>query len=509
MAVLGLAVPLAAQATVNSLAQGMLWQPVVLFSTLVFVGVLLAGALKVSIYTLAETVQQRLFARIGLGMAQLLPEADSRSFQQLGGVREMNKFFEVVNLQKSWNKLLVDVPTSTLEIALYFGFLLFYAPWLALASLGLILCLILLMTLLGMGGLRTSIAESAAKYRLAEWLQSVGGCQEKMQLNCERSWVTSRADKLGVGYLDSRQLHFGALFRQMVAWAIVHAFLGAGVLALGGWAVLQGQLSLGQLVAVELVIWNLLKAGEKLVQSVEPSFDLLTGLIKLAPLAELPRQEQGRSVFASSSGGANLRVQGVFFSYSAEPLLSDVRLEVAAGQRVHIRGDESAGRSTLGRLMVGLLRPTAGRVEVNGFDLTELTAESRSGSIGWVNPRQLLLGESVEHNVLLGRDFSSQQLNWALELSGLQDHLAGLADGLKSPVDHLSSTQGLRLLVASAIVSRPALLVIDADLPLSLRQALRAPELPWTLVELGGAVPLPGDRALRLTSSRLGPEGEV
>ena len=100
---LALAVPLAAQALVNTIAQGLFLQPLLLLTAAVFLGLLMAGVLKTLQMALAEAVQQRLFARLGLRLSEIIPRFQVRAFVEHNGPEQLNKFFEVVNVQKSWN----------------------------------------------------------------------------------------------------------------------------------------------------------------------------------------------------------------------------------------------------------------------------------------------------------------------------------------------------------------------------------------------------------------------
>lgn len=461
--ILSLAVPLAAQALVNTIAQGLFLQPLLILTVAVFFGLLLSGTLKTLQFSLVEQVQQRLFAQLGLRLSEVVPKFRYQAFLQQKGPQELNKFFEVVNVQKSWNKLLLDVPSNSVELLLSFLFLALYGPELVLAGGGLLLVATLALLILGYGGLASSIRESYAKYDLASWLQQMARCQDSVKLaSCPNSFLF-RTDGLISKYLHYRQRHFGVLVRQWGSFYLAKATVGAGVLGLGGLMVIEGQLSLGQLVAAEIVVLNALKACEKLVRAIEPFFDLLTGLDKLAHLLDIPLDDAAPHALEQLTRGSQLAFRQVSFTPlgSQREILSAISFEIKPGERVSLIGDEGCGLSTVAKLAVGLVRPTRGQVEIEGLPSSSLKRLQSA----WLTDREELFDTTVEDNITLGREVSAQDLRWALEMSGLNEHLAWLTDGLKTPIHcegrNLSRSQVLRILLARNIVQRPHLLVVD------------------------------------------------
>lgn len=490
--VLALAVPLAAQALVNNIAQGLFWQPLLVLTGAVFLGLALSGLLKLLQFSLAEAVQQRLFARLGLRLTELLPRFDYREFVRHHGPQELNKFFEIVNVQKSWNKLLLAVPSSLVETVLSLAFLALYGPNVLSLCLAAMAVAGLVMVILGYGGLRTSLRASHAKYELAGWLEQIGRSQAGLKLSSLSRYLLARSDVHVEEYLKHRQAHYGVLLRQLFTFYAFQAVVSAGVLGMGGWLVVQREISLGQLVAIELVVLNLLKAGEKLVSSIPPFYALLTGLVKLDHLLSLPADHEGGTRLAASTRGAELKLSNVTLEDS--PLVG-CNLHIQPNERVSVIGAESCGRSTLALLALGLVPPRSGLAEIDGVRVASLCPAERSAVVGWIEEHQELLNTTVEENIRLGRDITPHDLRWAVELSGLHQHLPRLPKGLETEVLcgglNLSSAQRLRILLARVVVGRPRLLVIDhnfysMDFERRIRtvQGLFAAQHRWTILNL-------------------------
>ena len=164
--ILYLAVPLSAQALINTIAAGVLIQPLVVLSMMVFLALILISILKLIQNTIIERLQQRIFARIALRLADHLPHIEHAALQENYAPEIANRFFDTVTLQKTWAKLLTDVPSAVLQILVGLVLMGIYSPFLFGFDLMFLLGA-LMISWLGINGVDTSIKESSRKYRLA------------------------------------------------------------------------------------------------------------------------------------------------------------------------------------------------------------------------------------------------------------------------------------------------------------------------------------------------------
>lgn len=460
--ILALAIPLASQALVNTIAQGLLLQPVVVLSVAVLVGLLFAGALRVLQMLIVEFIHERLLARQALTLADRLPRALTTALSHVN----CNRFLEVASLQKNWAKLLLDVPGALVEILVSLALLGLYGqqvwgPVLIFLALG-----AFLHVLLGYGAVRWGTAASHAKYGVADWLQEMVDCRSGLKLNPSRPYWLQRTDDLVVKYLQARRRFFAVTLRQSALYYLSVAFVSAGILGLGGALVLNRELSLGQLVAAELVILNLLKAVEKLVRGTSAFYEAQVNLDKLAHLSDLPLERPDGQPLATSDQGLAIRCRSLTFAHAGgPPLLNQLDLVIPAGTKVGLLGPNGCGKSTLADLLIGTLEPQLGTVELDGQELRSLQLDSVRRQVGLANDHNEMLEASLEENILLGREVSSGELRSALEVSGLDEHLPWLPLGLRTPLlrqgRNLSRSQWQRVMVARAILGRPRLLILD------------------------------------------------
>ena len=161
-----------------------------------------------------------------------------------------------------------------------------------------------------------------------------------------------------------------------------------------------------------------------------------------------------------------LCMEGVCFAYDERRVLDDLSLEIPAGQLATLIGPSGAGKTTVVDLLIGLIRPDAGRITLDGAPLDSMDIKQWRRSIGYVPQETLLLHESIAHNVSLGdRELSQADIEHALRAAGAWDFVSALPEGLHSNVGErggrLSGGQRQRIVIARALVRCPQLLILD------------------------------------------------
>jgi len=491
-----LAVPLAAQSLVNTIAAGIFIQPLIVLSLLVLTGLLFSAFLRLLKFCLVENLQQRIFARITLLLSERIPAIKASALNTEYMPELINIFFDVMTIQKSWGKLLLEVPAALLQVAIGLILMAFYSPFLLAFDLIIILFVIFAVTILGIGGLNSSIHESALKYRVAEWLEDMGRCQTSLKTNGINAFLARRSDNLVLKYIKARREHFAVLFRQALGTYFFQAIASAGILAIGGWLVINRQLTLGQLVASELVVLNVLSALEKIIRNCDTFYDLLTGLDKVGHISDLPIERRGGVQLPESEGGLHIECINLHFSYDSREILSQLNLSIAPGERASLVGASGAGKTTLASLICALQEADAGTVEVNGFDSRDLDVMSLRRDVGLVGDVNEIFEGTIEENVGLGRPgVFHQDIRWAIDVAQLSDDLIHLPNGINTMLvsggRNLSRGQVQRLLIARAIAERPKLLIldeafsgIDEKTKLKIIESIFSAENVWTVIDI-------------------------
>jgi len=492
VAVLSLATPIAAESLVNTVAFGVMLWPVVVIAGILMACLGLAAAIRAMQVYVVECVQRRLFVRVVADYAHRLPRLKLEAFDHRYGPELANRFFDVLTFQKSLAFLLLDGVALVVMAAVGMVVLAFYHPYLLGFDILLILLIAFTLFVLGWGGVRTSLHESHAKYDVAAWLEELLRCLRAFKFAGGQRFAFERADQLAGEYVTARRHHFRIVWRQTLFSLGLQVVASTALLGIGGFLVINRQLTLGQLVAAELIVALVVASVAKLGKYAETYYDLMSSAEKLGLITDLPLEREGGEALADGAGCMTVRVRGVD-QVSHRTLLTPAEWHVDGGERVAVVGPPGSGITTLFEMLCGLREPGHGIVEVDGIDLRGLSLENLREQVALVEGSDIFVGTVME-NVRVGRShLSPGDVREALRVVGLTGAIHDLSHGLDTPLlpngGPLSATQTLRLGIVRALVGRPRLLILDGVLDaLDLRDC---PDLlpylfdrsaPWTLL---------------------------
>jgi ABC-type bacteriocin/lantibiotic exporter with double-glycine peptidase domain len=486
---LALATPLAVEALVNTVAFGRFVQPIIVLALILFGFLLFSGTIQALQAYAAEVLQRRLFARMAAHFTYLLPRVDYALWEKEHPRELLNRFLDVITIQKVLTHFLMDGVGLILNTMIGMAILAFYHPWLLGFDFLLILMIAFVVFVLGRGAIQTSIKESKVKYRMVAWLQDLAAAPLAFRNDAAPEFALERTDRLIYDYITCRRKHFRILLRQIIFILGLQALASTVLLGIGGWLVIDGQLTLGQLVAAELIVTMIIGSFTKLDKHIESFYDIMAAVDKLGILTDLPIENQHGSLEPIPLGPASLVIENLTFDRGSSP----ISLSVEAGSHVALLTSSIAGRTPLLDVLYGLHSPSSGVVRINGVDTLSMRSDVLRRQVALVRGQELFSG-TVEEQVHLERpQISAGDVSRVLREIGLLDGLLALEKGLASPVQPngfpLVPEQISRLMLARGIVSRPQLLLVDGTLDsfsdaeaAGLIQCLTDPAQPWTLV---------------------------
>jgi putative ABC transport system ATP-binding protein len=257
--------------------------------------------------------------------------------------------------------------------------------------------------------------------------------------------------------------------------------------------VVRGQLTLGQLVASELIITAIVSTVAKLGKQFERFYDLLAASDKLSLLFDLPLERDGGDELVRVPGAAAIDLVGVHFSYGPDPVFPQLDLRLEAGERLALTGPSGSGKSSVLELLFGLREPSAGYVAIDGRDYRELSIESIREVVALVRGRETFAG-TIRENLRVGRHgFDDAEMMRVLDAVGLLEEIRQMPDGLDTRISTdgrpLSQVHSTRLMIARAVLTKPRVLLVDRVLEdfdqvarERIADLLFVPEAPWTAV---------------------------
>ncbi len=466
---LSLVVPIAIQALVNNVAFGTLLQPIVILTCLVLGALSFLALLRTLRLNLVEIIQRRIFVRVASDLSERLLQVKLPFFQGHHGPELVNRFFDVITVQKGISVLLIDGLGILLQVFTGMLLLAFYHPLLLAFDIVLLLAILMILFLLGWGGEATAIKESKLKYAVAAWLEELSGHLTLFRSRSGRHYAQKRTDTLLRGYLKARRSHFRVVQRQHVGTYLLQALASSALLGLGGWLVIERQLSIGQLVAAELVVANLLDGFSKFGKQLETYYDLLAAFDKLGHLFDIPVEKRVPGLLMPREVGMAVQIENLQLSTpGGRVLLDQISLQLQPGEKIGILGANSWSAHVLGDLLYASRYPDQGYIEMDRRNLREISPLDLRSQVSLVRGLDILSG-SLEENLRLGQiQLQSEDLRSVLEAVGLWSRVEAFPEGLNTPLSlsgfPLSPEESFRLMVARALLLKPRLLILDGTL---------------------------------------------
>jgi ATP-binding cassette subfamily B protein/subfamily B ATP-binding cassette protein MsbA len=276
----------------------------------------------------------------------------------------------------------------------------------------------------------------------------------------------------GNHFMARQQLHVWWWARIVeVVWEIVIPVASAALLLYGGSRVLEGNLSLGDLMMFLVYLVMLLGPVATLANSAAAFQSSLAGLERVLDLLDEPQEmaeDPDAVIVKKERVDGRVTLRGVNFRYpgSSDMVLSDINLDVPAGQTVALVGRSGAGKTTLTNLVARFYDPTGGTVELDGLDLRQIDVESYRRVLGIVEQDVFLFDGTVADNIgYAARYATPTQIERAARAANAHEFISALDRGYETIIGErgvrLSGGQRQRLAIARALLADPRILILD------------------------------------------------
>ncbi|MDQ1159266.1 putative ABC transport system ATP-binding protein [Sphingomonas sp. SORGH_AS 950] len=482
ISLLALATPISVQLLINSVANTAMPAPLWALSGVLLLLLLLVAGLSALRVWIMAAFERRLFSRVVAEVTLRAVHAQDPFFADGNRGDLFNRFFDLVVVQKSVPSLVIGAFTIMLQAAIGLTITSFYHPVFLAFNAVLVAAVLLVWLLWRRGAISGAVALSHAKHNAARWLESVGGSNGFYKSLRHLDFAMARSEAMTASYVDTHRRYFRYQFAQTIAFLLIYAFASAGLLLLGGMLILRGQLSLGQLVAAELILSGVFYGISQLGLYLDTFYDLVASSEELSLLFAIPQEPKVLGDNGPRDGA--VKMTDVRFDQAR------YNLTLAAGEQLVTVAEPGAERR-LAMLLKRHVVPERGLVRIGGTDLGSFDMYHLRSDVT-VLDRSTIVEVTIREYLRLASGERAEDAMAALAMVGLERRLASLPQGLDTPLGStgypLSVGETMALKLANALLVRPRLLLLgqlfDLLPPQRLLAALRLLKTHGTTVLL-------------------------
>ena len=365
----------------------------------------------------------------------------------------------------------ISTMLDILSVFIYISLMLWYSWQLSLMALAVIPVFVINAIIFTPFLLKVSRESFAAKTKEQSYLiQAIKGIGTVKSMGVERNVRWRWEDLIN----ESVRINFSGkmiLERLTVSTGIIQTLISQFTLLLGVWLVIQQQLTIGQLVAFNMLVGNVVSPFKRLIGLWNQFQEILVAVERLDDVIDSPPEEDlsSSNLINLPSINGYIRFEDVTFRYNLENetnTLTNLSFEIKPGQTVALVGRSGSGKTTIAKLLLGLYTPTKGKILIDNQNLSNISLHSLRKQTGIVDQNTFLFGGTIKENLTVAHPQASMaELEQASKLAGAADFINELPLRYETQIGEggglMSGGQRQRLAIARALLNNPRLLILD------------------------------------------------
>lgn len=462
--ILLLVIPVTAQTLVNFIAFGHILRPVLVLSIMVFVLIISAGFLNLWHNILIEVIQQKIMVNSSLKLTERFSRLSYSALQAHDNPKEVNKYFDIVVIVKSIGGILSYGINLVLQV--FFGLivLLIYHPYFIIFDLVLV-CLILIIICIPFRTAKSSAyLECQSKHAVAEWFDEIILNRYLFKFLNFTKYLIKETDERLTNFLKYRNKHFRQLIKYEVGFVILAAVSSSILLGLGGYLVIKNQLSLGQLVAAEIILGSIVYSLNQFVKVLEEyhdlsaSFEIFEELMKI-PVEEISSFNDDINAIINNFDVINLKIENEDSVYVANP-----------GNPLLVKSLDRSFIENLITNMIGLTSDNNFKFWITDILCNQHFLISLRRKIMLVQEPQWIAGTIYDNLVLNTPNVSMDLIIKYINILGLTNKITNFKDGLSTYVSswqyEFTEKEAVLLMILRVVINSPTMCIFDRTLDL-------------------------------------------
>jgi PrtD family type I secretion system ABC transporter len=421
-------------------------------------------------YAFLESIRQRAFQRLGRSFEESLRARVFDATAELSLNKRNNVGGQPIqDLLQIRQFLSGNGPIAYLDmpwVPIYLIFVTFLHPYLGI--LGLVASVIIfILALMTDRATRKPVQDSTvAQSRAAVMTDEARRSAEAMHALGMRGALRRRWEVMQQEALDQQTLASDATSKFGSMTRVVRLLIQSLMLALGAYLVIKGDLSGGSIFASSTLISRALAPVDQAVGNWPQFLGVRKSIERLQRILDAVPPEAQRMQLPPPRGLLDVENITVVLPDQQKPILNGLNFRVQPGHGLGVIGPTGAGKSTLARVLVGLIQPAAGTVRLDGATSDQRNSDERGRVIGYLPQDVQLFDGTVAQNISRFSDApKSEDVIAAAQLANVHDLIMRLPQGYDTQLGEngarLSAGQRQRVALARALFGNPALLVMD------------------------------------------------
>jgi putative ABC transport system ATP-binding protein len=459
---LTLAVPIAVQTLINTIANLASPRAVVVLSIVLFCTLLLSGAFSALRTRVLEYYERRVYARLVAELSVRTILAPHSYFRGRQNNAITHRYFDIMTLQKNIPSLMVDGIALLLQMLVGFTLVSFYHTFLLAFNLCVILMMCLIWRLWSTQAKKTAIELSARKYSTAKWLSNLASAHEFLKSSSQFDYAGKKTERYISEYTDSHAAHFSFTFKQVVMYLALYALASASLLGLGGWLVINGQLTIGQLVAAELIMAAVFLGLSRFSRYLKLYYELYGAADKIGSVLNIPQESLEHTAKPTPAGGA-LNFNDVIIKRNGETC--HINKEITQGAKYFISTEAYWTQRSIIDLLKRYETPFSGWINLDGHELSDYDTYDLRQAIFVLDRSSIVECTIKEFIEMCTPGASTNDINNTFKTVGLTDVIRTLPLNMDTPLSSvgapLQPIEFVLLKLVVVLLSKPKVLIIN------------------------------------------------
>ncbi|WPU64646.1 ABC transporter ATP-binding protein [Peredibacter starrii] len=461
VSLLSLGVPLAIQVIINNIGVRTMTQPLVVLCLLLLFILSCSGTLQaIQTYTV-EILQRRLFVRYGLIISERLTWYQDKYFKEANSPDLINRYFDIIIMQSSMVTFFVSGFGFIIQFLIGFSLLAFYHPYFLGFAGFMTQFLFINWMLFGPDGVKAGSPEADGKYEVVSWVEELSRVRNIFSSDNGKDFSSSKMTHLFNRWLEVRNNLFNFQFRQHIGLQIFGVVMNVLLLGMGGFLVLNGELSAGQLVAAALVVNSIIASLPNLQNFFFSVYNYSTALDMTARFYDYPLEKVKEDVQSPKS-----------YDFSFENLKFEPNYEFnfsyKEGTKNLILVKSFSSIQLFYEALMGFSEHSEGKIKFDNLLVDDVDIGEVRNHIMIVRHDQFFAGTVKENLIGLGnKKFTATEIDDVLARVGLTENIAKLPLGIDTPIRPngfpFSKSQLLAIQFARALLLKPKILLVTPD----------------------------------------------